>query len=179
MNTLYCTHVITFSVKQTIENHWTDCCENFLQFFCSPDIFWTNFSVVFSMLFEFRLKFPWNDLTGSYHFYLFSKQDRLVENIPDLIRLSFNLGPSCWAPCRWFCVTVSPGGCVHWTPPFLVDLVYHILKWINVGRCLIDRINLKQCFSFHLLLAKNSLTDWILVVPGYIIAIFKVVQVYI
>jgi hypothetical protein len=25
-------------------------------------------------------------------------------------------------------VAGSYGGCVHWTPPFLVDLVYHILN---------------------------------------------------
>jgi hypothetical protein len=33
---------------------------------------------------------------------------------------------SAWAPCHWFLVAGSYGGCVHWTPPFLVDLVYHI-----------------------------------------------------
>jgi hypothetical protein len=31
------------------------------------------------------------------------------------------------APCRWSCVTGSCGGCVHWTPPFIVDLVFHII----------------------------------------------------
>jgi hypothetical protein len=51
-----------------------------------------------------------------------------------------------WAPCRLFlllgCVVL---GCVHWTPPFFVDLVYHIyiqnkrlfylchaLKWVSI-----------------------------------------------
>jgi hypothetical protein len=31
-------------------------------------------------------------------------------------------------------VTGSGGGCVHWTPPFLVDLVYHIFCIIVSGR---------------------------------------------
>jgi hypothetical protein len=33
---------------------------------------------------------------------------------------------SSWAPCRWLCVTGSRWGCIHWTPPFLIDLVFLI-----------------------------------------------------
>jgi hypothetical protein len=60
---------------------------------------------------------------------------------------------SCWAPCRWTCVTGSRWVCVHWTkvcvhwkPPFLGDLVFHILFAISKQPI---RINFSVGFTLY------------------------------
>jgi hypothetical protein len=82
-----------------------------------------------------RLLFP-SPLWAYYYFLWIPNQLQIIYHLmimsvlclcPVLFLCGVRLGSLPLVP-----VAGSNGGCVHWTPPFLVDLVYHILKQFDI-----------------------------------------------
>jgi hypothetical protein len=67
------------------------------------------------------------------------------------IFLSLWMGTSDLGSLPLALVTGSDGGCVHWTPPFLVDLVYHIVcNWSREQRSLIGPTRMEIVIKIRL-----------------------------